>query len=114
LCYREVSVDFFSALVDYSLDTMRGAPMLEDFTRVEIEVKKRQSQERAVGGLGLVGIMRRASDDNRVADKEFVKACLKLLQDKLNGKLTSEQFAQGCEMLDDVADKLNPSGRRRG
>lgn len=34
------------------------------------------------------------------ASKEFVDKCLELLRSRLDGKITMEQFLQGCDWLD--------------
>lgn len=47
--------------------------------------------------------MQEAARTNRTADPEFVKACTKLLKDKLTGALTHDQFLEGCHLLDVAA-----------
>lgn len=48
-----------------------------------------------------------AARANRKADTEYVKLCVKLLRDRLSGKLDQKQFLEGCDYLQEVASQLS-------
>lgn len=112
---KSVSDDLFEEMVDMALDTMRSAPLADDFAKFEIECAKRRASSRVYDGLGATGfsgVMRDAAKNNKAADPEFVKLCVKLWNDKVTGKVNHKQFLEGCDALDQYARQLNPPGTR--
>ena len=114
---KGLSEAFFAEIVDEALDTCRSAPLMEDFGKLEIEVGKRRAQGRIYDSFSRAGspadALEEAARNNKTADPEFVKACMRLMKDKEDGRISSEQFFQMCDELDRLADQLNPQGRRR-
>lgn len=68
--------------------------------------RKAESRYRDNFGVGSFNLRNLPSND-RSADPEFVQTCLKLLDDKNKGKMTSDQFKEGCQFLDETAKKMN-------
>lgn len=108
--FAKESHEIFRGAVDHCIGTCRGAPMLEDLLR-GIEVARRnETQARALYGIQSMSpmqVMRDAARVNRRADPEFVAACIKTLRERLDGKLTGEQFAQACDLLDETAKNVS-------
>lgn len=42
----------------------------------------------------------------KTGNKEFAQACIKVLKDKLGGKLTEEQFKQACDLLEHASKQF--------
>jgi hypothetical protein len=112
--YEKVDNALFSEIVDAALDTMRSAPLAKDFKKLEGEITERRCQQRAYEGLSVVsvdGVLGRAERVNQTADKDFVRACSKHRTDFLTGKISRAAFDEGCKVLDELANQLNPSGK---
>lgn len=45
----------------------------------------------------------RAEKERKTAAAEFAALCVQLVKDHESGKLTAEQFEQGCKLLEQVA-----------
>lgn len=110
--WERVDDGVFTDVVDRALITQRAAPLAEDLARIEGELREERARARlgstpgeAIGGIW--GQMQRAARHTKGCDKEFVQACLKLLRDKLSGRLSHKQFLEGCDYLDQVAAQLN-------
>lgn len=113
---QKMDAGMFREVVDLALLSMRGAPLAEDFSRIENEVRNRAAQARVTsgfGGVGMLGQMQDMAKSNKRADPEFVALCLKHLRDFISGKITKETFEQGCQFLDETARQLNPMGSGR-
>ena len=111
--FRNVPPEDFRDAVEQCLATQRAAPLLDVLT-VEVDrakTRRMQNGYRAAGGF--YETVADAAKSNQRADREFVRACLQLLRDKLGRKLTMEQFQQGCDMLDQVADQISPQTKVR-
>lgn len=104
----------FEEIVARALDTMRSAPLPSDFVRLNDDldwVAKRRAAGETVLHMVPKTALDKLSSDNRSADREFVEACIKLLQDKEKKNLTTEQFEEGCRALEQMANMLNPRDR---
>jgi hypothetical protein len=105
--------DFRDAVSDLLL-TQRAAPMLPELSKAVEAAKLRRTQLEARGlSGGFAGQVIDAAKANKRADPEIVKACMKLLKDKVFKRLTPEQFEQGCDLLAKVADGISPETRAR-
>lgn len=91
------------AAIDNLIAKSRAAPMIEELEEAinEARVRRIHSQARGIGGFWET--LREAEKNNKTADPEHAKACTKMLEDKLKGNLTRDQFLQGCEMMDTAA-----------
>jgi ribosome biogenesis GTPase A len=82
----------------------RQVPVLKDFLKKVDEFTEQENKNRsfgAVGGLNFVaGLDELAKrQDPKLANPEFVKARIQLLNDYLNKKLTKQQFEQGSDLI---------------
>lgn len=115
--FQRVSITDFADAVTECLASHRSAPLAKEVDKEIQEVQRRNAQDRIYRGLGAARPMDplvSAALENKTADPEFVKACMKLLRDKQNGVITHEQFLQGCDYLDQVAGVMKykaPKGR---
>jgi len=111
--FKDLDDGTFVSMVDTAIDRMRQAPLAEDLSRLEAEVRNRDLQNRVSSGLGgpsFAAPLQQAARKSS-ADPDFVKACLKLLRDKDTGRNTMAQFLEGCDALDQLARQLEPRGR---
>jgi len=112
--YAKVDASTFERIVTLALNSQRSAPLAEDLARLENEVKNRRVQERFYDGFSSqaspMQVLARAAQNNKTADKDYVKACMRLAMEKFAGKITLEQFEKMCDELDHVAFQL--TGRR--
>jgi len=107
--FQNVYDDDFEEAVDQLIANSRMAPMLDGLAKAVDEAKVRRNQRNLRSGIGIPGfgkLLEEASTKTS-ANSEFVKACLKLLQDKIGKNLNKTQFLQGCDYLDTVARQLN-------
>lgn len=97
----------FEQAVTHCMQTLRSAPLVPELLKAlesVIAQKKQLERESALHRVSdPISALLEAGKVNKGADKEFVQACLKLLQDKTNGKLNHIQFVEGCEYLDEAA-----------
>jgi len=113
----------FTEAVTHCLANNRAAPLIGELNTAMETVKAQEAQQRVSFGMaqaGARGILDHAARLNTTADPEFVKACTKLLRQKIAGEITPEQFREGCGLLDSAARQLSgfggspkPSGRER-
>lgn len=100
---------------NYFISNSRMAPLLEQFQEkiVSYEERKKEEalQDKQLSGFGSVTGSNFLSQMETAAltteNKEFAKRCTQLLRDKLEGKITEEQFRQGCDFLDQAARSGN-------
>lgn len=110
--FKGLPLPVFSDMVDMAVDTMRAAPLVDDLCRFETEVKKRHAQSRVYDSYSSRGYPEQISEAaraNKTADKEFVAACQKLLNQRWRGEITYAQFQEGCDALDQMAELINPT-----
>lgn len=108
-------MDFHDA-VSECLANLRGAPLLEDLSKAVESAKTRRISNHYSSGMGsgsFVDTLNDAAKANQTTDPEFVKACTKLLSDRLAGRITYTQFLEGCDLLDAAADQISPQTKRR-
>ena len=94
----------FAEAVDDLIANRKSAPMLDDIEEAVQEARVRDRQRRQVPSRNQIQMLQDASNaatDPKV--KEFSRACIKLLHDKVTGRITKEQFLQGCDMMDRAA-----------
>lgn len=99
----------FERAVNRALQTLRSAPLVPELMRIFEELKIEDAhvaRERAMGQGSFMQVLKDASKNNRRANPEYVKACLKVFQDRDAGRLTLDQFKQGCDFLDETAGKM--------
>lgn len=95
----------FEAVVTHFIANNRSAPMLKDFVAEIADMDRKARKYNPPAGTGSqLGLMKSLEERNRSVDKDFVAHCMKTLTDFTQGKLTSEQFQQACDMLDDAAE----------
>lgn len=96
----------FLRMVTRALGTLRSAPLVPELLKIQEDITtedKNRERDRYLGDASFQGVMAHAAKNNKRADPEFVKQCMKLLKDKLDGRITHEQFLQGCDLLDIAA-----------
>jgi len=79
----------FEAMVDHFIANQRTAPMLKDFAD-DIEDSKRRDNQAGKGDV--LQMLRDAEKNNKRADPEFVRACMRTIEAKLSGKMPKDQF----------------------
>jgi hypothetical protein len=102
--FKKVENIEFADAVTYLIANYRAAPMLHEIEKeVQLAINRSQEHWLRSADRNLYGIVQDAAKYNKKADPEFVKACLKLLRDKLDGKINNKQFNEGCDLLDKAA-----------
>lgn len=111
--FRDVAADDFKAAVDDCLLKSRCAPLLNELEKAINEARNRRLSNRSIYGLEPVGfssILSSAARNNKIAHPDFVKACVKLWNSRFSfasqkKPLTPEEYFEGCNYLDNVADR---------
>lgn len=111
LALRGIEPAIMERVVTRLIATRRVAPLLRELLEACEEVRsedKQAARERVAGSSSFMGQLEDAArKDTGTADPEFVKACLKHLRERLDGKTTMEQFREGCGYLNQVAAELS-------
>jgi len=86
----------------------RTAPMLKEFIEKvsEYEDKKKREIDTAYSSGNMFEILQASAKYTK--NKEFAAECLNILKQKIDGKLTEEQFKQACDVMDIAAKRFNP------
>ena len=98
---RDVSNHDFREAVTQCLATCRSAPLLGELTEAVQVARTNYMQQKRMDDAARS--MFDGIPETHWADKEFKDRCAQLLNDKLNKKITLEQFYQGCDLLDQAA-----------
>ncbi len=101
---KHIRDDHFERTITRLIATKRTAPLVTEITEAyeAILSEDRQRSRENAPTVGMLGQLQEAAR-RTTADKDFVKACMKLLEDKLDGRITHDQFLQGCGLLDEAA-----------
>jgi len=105
--FKDTANHVFTALVTGALNSLRSPPLADDLSKLEQEYTRNEAQLRIQmrHDISFGRQIEELAKNNRTADPEFVQGCLKLLRDRQNGKLTEEQFLQGCDYFDQIANR---------
>lgn len=106
--FQNVPIDDFQTAISFCITNCRGLPLLPEIDKAVNEAKAARFTSEVRGRSGIPQVLNEAADNNKTAEPEFVRACLKLLDDRTRGKLTMKQFLEGCDYLDEVARTLSP------
>lgn len=107
--FKEIPDDLFIEATDHCIGNMRQAPMFQDLDEAVARAKSRKWESQARTGDGNISrIMEDAQRLNHKADPDFVAACVKTLNERLSGAITASQFKEGCRLLEQAANELNP------
>jgi hypothetical protein len=110
--FQKVTDEDFTAAVDELIANHRNPPMLDDLNKA-VEITRARSQQarvQTVTGGGVNAVLNSAQDRASYTDPDFVRACRKHLGQFQLKKITQEQFNEGCDRIDELADRLNPRG----
>jgi hypothetical protein len=110
---RKERGDIFERAVTRLIKTKRAAPLVLDISQAIGDVHaedKQRARESAPAFSGFDGLLKTAASKTR-ADKDYVRACIRTLQEYTTGKIDKAQFISACNDLDRVADQINPRGR---
>lgn len=110
--YDEVFVDAVTHIVA-TRPARHKPPLLTELSEAVDAAKVRANQQRYNKTGSVYETLEDAAKNNKTADPEFVQACLKLVRDFLDRKVTRKQFDEGCDLIASVAKQLNPSCERR-
>jgi len=80
--------------------------LIEDLTRGVQQAKDRGFRQSVTKPVNPLEILSDAEMLNTTADPDFVKTCIKLLQDYQSGLINKKQFDQGCNLLDETAKQF--------
>lgn len=113
--FEKIEDQDFCEIIDRAIDEYRAAPLVKDFQKIWTEIEETRARQRlhTDAGLRLVsldGVLNQAQRKT-AADPEFVTAASKLRRDFFAKKITKEQFFEGCDALDQLANQLNPPNR---
>lgn len=100
--FQETSNDVFVTAVDELIANSRKPPMLQELSAAVEQAKLKLYRHHQMPNSGIFDIMENAARNNKVADPEFVSKCLEIARDRINYKMTKEQFAQACDYLDTI------------
>ena len=97
----------FERAINWLIQTHRSPPLVPEILKA-IERIKAEDKQRARESSGSADIYSQLQSASKrtTADPDFVKACLKLLRERLDGKLNHKQFIEGCDLLDEAARSL--------
>jgi hypothetical protein len=98
---RDVSNHDFREAVTHCLATCRSAPLLGELTEAVHVARTNYIQQKRMDDAARS--MFDGIPETNWADREFVDRCMQLVNDKLSNKITSKQFYQGCDLLDQAA-----------
>ncbi|HMX98737.1 MAG TPA: hypothetical protein PK473_03110 [Nitrosomonas sp.] len=106
--FKNVQNHEFVDTVTMLIANHRQPPMLGEIEKeIQLAINRTKDGLRDyTGPRNFQGLLKEAEKNNKNADKEFVRACVQLLTDKLNRKYTMEQFLEGCAHLDKTARLL--------
>lgn len=104
--FRECSENVFASAVSNLIATERNAPMLDELSKAVETARLRQNSSRTAGSGGYLSMMEEMAKNTKLADPDFVKACVRTLKSKLDGKLPGQEFFKHCDELDYVAKQL--------
>ena len=99
--WKNVPDELFIEMVNEAIDTCRGAPLVSDFSKLELEVKKRNSFSRESFGLSKFSIEEINKNQNYYADPEFVKLAAEIR--KKIGKIPFSEYLKLTEDLEKLA-----------
>lgn len=117
--FRFVDYDDFRNAMDCLLLNSRALPMFDDMDKaINRAVSKKKERALAHHYASFDSIFSEAVDKANPESKAFAKECLALLRDKQTGRITREQFFEGCSLLDTAAKAIekrkNPGQGSRG
>lgn len=113
ITFKDVSnFDFRDAITD-CLCTCRSAPLIDDLSKSVQKAKNHYFERERIKSADSIGYLEGLSQENKMCDPEFVLRCLKHLNDFHEEKIIKEVFSAGCDVLDQIADQINPKGKRR-
>lgn len=92
----------FERVCNALIANKRAAPMLSDIVEELQDMQKRDRAYSAVGSGTILEIMKQAKEKSKNTRPDIVKACMELLNKRLDGKITMQQFEQGCDWIDGV------------
>lgn len=104
--FKEVEDWQFTDAVTECLGSCRAAPLIEDLSKGVESAKRRGYQQELRKAVNPLEILSDAEMLNTTADPDFVKTCIKLLQDYQSGLINKKQFDQGCNLLDETAKQF--------
>jgi len=114
-CYKSTKYSYFEAAINYLVLNSRRAPLLEDITKaLNRNVARRYSSGSLKNDTDIK--IRDFSDvlniPGETSNPEFVQTCKAHLKNYWNGKIDLKQFLQGCDELDEMADRINPNAAK--
>lgn len=98
----------FERAVTRCIQTERAAPLIPALLKAldgVIASEKQRQRETALDFHTPYGALLNASN-NTPANKDYVQACLKLIRDKISGRLNHAGFLEGCDFLEKNAGKF--------
>ena len=106
--FRNEQDDTFTQAVTLCIAQKRSSPMFQELSECLLEARKAifAARYQPVPGLNLGLMLQYAASANKMADKDFVQACLFHLKHFLNKEITKEQFVDGCTEIDKLAKQL--------
>lgn len=113
--FEQVPDAVFAAAVDLLIAEQRSPPMLKEISQA-VEQAKVTSNMGRMGGNAFANVLGEAMDNNKAAHPEFVQACLDLFRKRYcerdpRKRYSSEQFNQGLDYLDALANRFSPRTR---
>lgn len=103
--YKTERSEDFTDAVSELIANNRSAPLFKELSEATEKIKTRRFGQRAGGLTGVipVDLLSRAATTGTKANRTYVEECLKLLRDKIEGKINPVQFEEGCQYLEEVA-----------
>ena len=99
----------FEQAVTRCIQTERVAPLVPGLLKAldnVIASQRQRARENAVAAIQTpIDALLHASN-NTPANKDYVQACLKLIRDKISGRLNHDGFLEGCDFLEKNASKF--------
>lgn len=96
----------FTRIVTRAISVLRSSPLIPDLLKLQEEITvedKNALRDRSLTDGSIRGVLENAQRNTKLASKEFVDHCMKLLNDLLAGRINMQQFHEGADLLDTAA-----------
>ena len=102
--FTKTNAETFRDAVTLCLSRERSAPLVPELEKAAIEVRRTDYEQRRTGNP--LRLLQEAAE--KTPNKEYARACVKIIEDYYYHRINKAQFDQGCDFLDQAAKQLSP------
>lgn len=110
--FRDLNPNHFSQMISEAIATRRSAPLAKELTELAVALKPVTKHNRIPNPGGMLAIFDRAGQNTEHTG--LYKHCRQLLETKLDGKLTHEQWEAELALIDAAVTKSSPCRQCHG